>query len=236
MNFKWSSFVKNRFDRTVFTGLPLTIFILVLLILLGTLVGITDAIVNSAPIVKTDLAFANFLYAHRTPTMARALYIITNFADQLTIILLGAGALAYFYFKKEIAYLYSLVLVFAGSEISAYLLKISVGRARPLAQIAYYVEDANRSFPSGHATSAMAIYGFLTYYLVRHTKFKYKNMVAVIGVLLIGLIGFSRLYLGVHFLSDVVAGFLMGGLWLVIGMIFRERHFYVAGLKKGVSS
>ena len=232
MSFEWKPFIKKRLKRKVFTGLPLTVFVIVFLILLGTFVGITDSIVNSAPIVKLDDSFAHFLYQLRTPFLAQVFYVITDFADQITITILGAISLAYLYFKKELAYFYALIIIFLGTEASVFIIKILINRGRPIADIAYYLETSG-SFPSGHSAIAMAFFGFVTYYIVHHiTGGNKKSIITLIGALLILLIGFSRLYLGVHFLSDVIGGFLMGGLWLVAGITFRERHFYTTSLKK----
>src|ERR1035437_4414746 len=233
MGFRLKAFLKKRLKRNVFTGLPLSIIIIIFLILLGTFVGITESIVNSSPMIRFDNSFANFIYQLRTPFLAQFFYAITNFANQITVIILGAIALIYLYLKKELAYLYALILVFLGTEASVYLIKILINRSRPIADIAYYIETSP-SFPSGHSAIAIAFFGFVTYYLVCHIVGKNKKAILILlGTLLIALIGFSRLYLGVHFLSDVLGGFMIGGLWLVVGITFRERHFHNASLKKG---
>ncbi len=225
--------MKKRLEKEVFTGLPLTILLVVFLIILATLVGITDSIVNGAAIVKFDTNFSHSLFVLRTPFLAKVFYIITNFADQITLAVLAVISLAYAYLKKELAYLYSLIIIFLGTDASVFLIKIFINRARPGSDIAYYIENS-KSFPSGHSAIAMAFYGFITYYFIHHIKRKSKKTAVIcIGVLLIGLIGFSRLYLGVHYLSDVLGGFLLGGLWLLAGITFREQHFYTASIKKG---
>ena len=82
----------------------------------------------------------------------------------------------------------------------------------------------------------MAFYGFIAYYLLGHISGKNKHFAILsLSTLLILLIGFSRLYLVVHYLSDVIGGFLIGGLWLLVGIVFREHHFYNSSLKKGKS-
>ena len=233
MKLNLQSFIKKRLERKVFTGLPLTIFVIIFLILLATFVGITDSVVNSATIVKIDNSFANYLYSIRTPFLAQVFYIITNLASPVYIAIPIGISLVYLYFKKEVAYLYALLLTCIGTEGSVFLLKIFINRARPGASIAYYLEGS-QSFPSGHSAIAIAFFGFVVYYLIHHImKGNKKYLVILAGTLLILLIGFSRLYLGVHFLSDVLGGFLIGGLWLIVGITFRERHFYIASLKAG---
>jgi membrane-associated phospholipid phosphatase len=233
MNFNLKPFIEKRLEPKVFTGLPLTIFIIILLILLATLIGLTNAIVNSTPIVNLDNNLANALYQLRTPLGVKVFYTITNFADQITIAILLVISLIYLFFKKELAYLYALIITFIGSEGSAFLIKILINRTRPGADLAYYLETS-KSFPSGHSTVAMAFFGFVTYYIICHINGKSKKFLFIlIGIILIGLIGFSRLYLVVHYLSDVIGGFLVGSLWLIVGITFRERHFYIASIKKG---
>jgi undecaprenyl-diphosphatase len=233
MKFKLKPFLKKRLEPEVFTGLPLTIFIIVFLILLATFIGLTNAIVNSAPIVTLDNNLANALYHLRTPQGVKVFYTITNFADQITIAILLVLSLIYLFFKKELAYLYALIITFIGAEGSAFLIKILINRPRPGANLAYYLETS-KSFPSGHSTVAMAFFGFVTYYIIHHVNGKGKKYLFILlGAILIGLIGFSRLYLVEHYLSDVLGGFLIGGLWLVVGITFRERHFYMSSLKKG---
>jgi len=98
--------------------------------------------------------------------------------------------------------------------------KIAFHRPRP--KLAIYIEHSF-SFPSGHATIAVAFYGFLTYILIRNFKqWKTKVNIFFIGITLILLLGFSRLYLGVHYVSDVWGGYLIGTLWLIISISISE--------------
>ncbi|MBU4431911.1 LssY C-terminal domain-containing protein, partial [Patescibacteria group bacterium] len=79
------------------------------------------------------------------------------------------------------------------------------------------------SFPSGHATTAVAFYGFVTYLLMSLIKSRRRKIhIFFVGFVLIFLIDFSRLYLGVHYLSDVWGGDLVGLLWLIIGISMAE--------------
>jgi len=113
-----------------------------------------------------------------------------------------------------------LLLTIAGAEIFTAISKIVFHRPRP--ELAIYLEHSF-SFPSGHATIAVAFYGFLIYMLTRHfAKWKTRVNVFFAGLIIILLIGFSRLYLGVHYVSDVWGGYLVGALWLIIGISISE--------------
>ena len=86
-------------------------------------------------------------------------------------------------------------------------IKALVKRARP-PQIYHLVKETNYSFPSGHSMSAMAGYGLLIIE-VQKSSLKYKTIIKVFLVIMIFLIGLSRIYLGVHYFSDVIGGFLL---------------------------
>lgn len=107
-----------------------------------------------------------------------------------------------------------------------FVLKNLFARARPELW-SRIVDVTNYSFPSGHAMLSMVIYGLLGYLLA--TQFyRWRVVIATISTLLILLIGFSRLYLGVHWLTDVMAGYAAGLVWLVTCIlsleIWRQRH------------
>lgn len=86
-------------------------------------------------------------------------------------------------------------------------IKALVKRARP-PQIYHLVHETNYSFPSGHSMSAMAGYGLLIIE-VQKSSLKYKTIIKVFLAIMIFLIGLSRVYLGVHYFSDVIGGFLL---------------------------
>jgi membrane-associated phospholipid phosphatase len=100
-------------------------------------------------------------------------------------------------------------------------IKLLVARPRPEPQAG--IIETGYSFPSGTATKAAALYGFLTYLLTRELNSKrQRQALTAAATLLIATIAFSRLALSVHYLSDVVAGVLLGGLWVVVGVARAE--------------
>lgn len=101
-----------------------------------------------------------------------------------------------------------------GGVLLTTVLKYTFQRARPDFIDSGY-SAGSFAFPSGHATVAVGFYGALTLILAYHLRGFSRWVAVVLGVLLILLIGFSRLYLGVHYPSDVLAGYLAAPLWLV---------------------
>ena len=97
-----------------------------------------------------------------------------------------------------------------------YGLKTLFHRGRP-EYSSEFIHRASWSFPSGHAMDSLIVYGFLAFLLLERTTSPTKRRLIVgAAAVLIGTIGFSRMYLGVHYLSDVVGGFLAGMVWLMV--------------------
>ena len=101
----------------------------------------------------------------------------------------------------------------AGSAITVWVMKHVIDAPRPPS--ALYLESSP-SFPSGHAALAMALYGFLFLTIYKHEKHHLQNKSLVLLGLLTIAIGASRLYLGVHYISDVLVGYVIGLIWLFI--------------------
>lgn len=101
-------------------------------------------------------------------------------------------------------------------------LKLYFGRPRP--EIPLLEEAAGLSFPSGHAFMSFTFYGLLAYFLYREIKRSWLRVLAVaISIFLIFSIGLSRIYLRVHYLSDVLAGMSLGLIWLVVSLAILNR-------------
>lgn len=111
---------------------------------------------------------------------------------------------------------------FLGAQATGWSLKYLVGRARPA-----FLEVASAtspSFPSGHSLSSMMVYGFLAFVLARHaTRGRFADLAPAALVVLILSIGFSRMFLSLHYASDVLGGFLVGGLWLLTAIVLSKR-------------
>jgi undecaprenyl-diphosphatase len=110
-----------------------------------------------------------------------------------------------------------------GAEATTWAGKFLIDRQRPT-----FIEAASAlspSFPSGHSTAAMAVYGFLAYLVARDLPTARQRFEVVFWTsILIILIGFSRIFLSVHFTSDVLSGFIVGAFWLLAGFAIAENR------------
>jgi membrane-associated phospholipid phosphatase len=109
------------------------------------------------------------------------------------------------------------VAAFGGAALLARVLKVAVRRSRP-PYASVLLHGFSYSFPSGHATDSLIGYGMLAYFLlVCWGKHSFTQAAIISGsALLVLAIGFSRLYLGVHYFSDVIGGYAAGMVWLSI--------------------
>lgn len=222
------SFANARLDRTRFSGLPLTLLGLVFLYTLLLLGGIIEDILALDPIVAVDMRLGNLLYFYRDELLVKGFLWITLLGKAKVVLSVAGLCTALFWIRKRREFILPFWITLAGSGLFSLLGKLAFHRQRPPG-IGVFTE-ASFSFPSGHATIAAAFYGFIVYYLWRQAQsWNLRLNLLFGGAVLIIAIGFSRLYLGVHFLSDVLGGYLLGFLWLIIGICMVERRLFAKG-------
>lgn len=105
----------------------------------------------------------------------------------------------------------------AGNGLLTRLLKALFERSRPLHDHGYSLAHG-WSFPSGHASGALVAYGMLAYLLILATRRAWHLPITLLAITLVLLIGYSRIVLQVHYFSDVLAGFLSAGAWLIVSI------------------
>jgi phosphatidylinositol-3-phosphatase len=187
------------------------------LILVGALTG--GLLRGAGPTGLVDQPTESFLVAHREAWLTGVMRLATDLgaAGVLVPLVLAAG-LAWRWWRGSWQPLGLLAGAAAGAWIVQVAVKQLVERPRPPAGIALS-QATGFAFPSGHATDAAAVYGMLALLLSRSGHRPARAATWVAGVGLVALVGLSRLYLGVHWLSDVVVGIGLGASWLLAMVI-----------------
>lgn len=214
-------FVHERLGVQNFFGLPFTALLLVLFVNLSILTEISEHIVNSTQMKLVDSAVTLFFYRHRTDLLSSSIYYFTQLGSSVGIAITLVISIIVLHFKGTWHYNASLLVSVLGSGVSIYFTKAYFHRERPL-EVAYY-DLSTFSFPSGHATGAVALVGMFCVFLYQEKEnIKGADWWITLGILYIILIGISRIYLGVHFLSDVIGGYLLGSLWIIVALSILE--------------
>ncbi|HEY5714990.1 MAG TPA: LssY C-terminal domain-containing protein [Psychromonas sp.] len=214
------SFFQARLDTSVFSGLPLSVLTMAFVYVIALLAGVVEDLITSDLIVAADIRIANLFVAFRSDALTEVFIWITLLGKSQIILCFIAIAVALLCLWRKNDYLLALFIAVIGSGACTYLGKLAFHRPRP--ELTVYTEHSF-SFPSGHATIAVAFYGFVGYLLMRFSQSwsRKVNIFFTTMVIIIG-IGFSRIYLGVHYLSDVWSGYLVGAMWLIIAISFSE--------------
>lgn len=164
-------------------------------------------------IINADIAGHNIIQTKlKSDTATIIAKFITNFGSATYLIVISIILLVIIK-NKKIGSL--IILNLALQSILNLVLKNLLRRPRPIGY--NLIDETGFSFPSGHSMAGMAFYGFLIYLIYKNIKNKYVkwSVIIFLGVLIVS-IGASRIYLGVHYTSDVLAGFLISIAYLVM--------------------
>jgi membrane-associated phospholipid phosphatase len=215
------SFLKARFDASTFSGLPLTLLTLSFVYVASLFAGLVEDLITSDTMVATDHRIANLLSALRTGALTDVFTWITLLGNVRIILAFLAVSVGLLWLWRKRYAVLPLLISAAGSTAFTYLGKLTFQRPRP--ETAVYAAHSF-SFPSGHATIAVAFYGFAGYLIARTVpQWNKKVNLVFAAIVLIAALGFSRMYLGEHYLSDVLSGYLVGAMWLIIAISLSER-------------
>jgi undecaprenyl-diphosphatase len=223
----------DRFRKflAAFALLSVELIVVIVLFILSLLVFfyITDEIIEDKNNVFDNAVFG-IIHPFINATNTFAMRIITVFGSHIFLIPANIILALIFLFKKHHWYSLRVPVVSLGSFLVMASLKLVFSRPRPDDPV--YQAAMGFSYPSGHAMSAMTFFGLLIYLV--WNRIRQRNIRWVLTILLvifIVMIGFSRVYLRVHYASDVLAGFSMGIIWLVISLWIMDKIENFAGKK-----
>lgn len=217
---KLYQFLWQRLHAQHFHGLPLTILSLLMIYIAAVFVGLVEDVVTSDSIVALDHLVSQQMSLLSEAGVIDVFIAITSLASTpITILVVLLTAIICWVVRQRYIII-GLLIAVIGSTIFTFVTKMLFQRARPIDILLF---ESTYSFPSGHATVTVALYGFLAYIAIRfNERFAVRVRIVMMTVLVTVLIGLSRIVLNEHYLSDVLSGYLVGTLWLTVAISVTE--------------
>lgn len=195
---KTKKFIKNNLKTIILVTITTLLFILLSYAVSSNKTNYIDALIHS------------YLIDIRNNNLTSILLFITNLGGATFLIILSTILFIIIKKKKIPLYIFmNLTCAFLTNEIT----KSIFTKSRPIG--INLIDETGFSYPSGHSMVSLSFYGFITYLLLKNCKNNLiKTIIIISSIILISLVGFSRIYLGVHYLSDVIGGFLLATIYL----------------------
>jgi undecaprenyl-diphosphatase len=185
-------------------------------VLLLTWLALADLITDrgAAP-TALDSAVLSFMVGHRYPLLTALMIGITNAGGTLAMTVVATLTTGWLAWRRQWAGAALVAVAGLGSAILVPLTKNLIGRLRPTGH--QLVVQTNQAFPSGHALGSITVIGVVTAVALTMTHARRTRAILVTAAtVFVILVGLSRLYLGVHWATDVLGGWLLGGAWLTL--------------------
>lgn len=206
-------------DRPV--NRPLALWLAILTTSAWLFFGVVEDVVSNDPLVYAGQAVYHFMQQLRTPFGDRFMIAVTELGDAAVVFPVVVAVLAWLFRRRawRDAQYWLAATLFGMLAVEA--MKYGFHLSRP---IEIYSGNAANSFPSGHATMSTVVYGFLAVLSATSFRPAWRWLPFSAAALLVSGIGFSRLYLGAHWLADVAAGLSLGVAWITLLAVARARH------------
>jgi len=210
------SFVRARLSREGALGLHFTLGILFLSLATWIFADLAEDVATGDPLTLTDARFSNWLHAHGNPWLTAVMLVITDLHSTIGITVMSLLVAIYLWRRGLRSRVLSFVVTVYGGMLLNFWLKGIFQRARP------HFDDplivlTSYSFPSGHTMAATVFYGVLSAMIISQVRdWRWRTLTILAAALMIMLVGFSRIYLGVHYLSDVLGAIFEGAAWLAL--------------------
>lgn len=196
--------------------------------------GVLEDVVTGDPLVRVDSTVYHLLQGFRTPLADTVMIALTELGDAAVTIAVVTAVMLWLIWRRAWAAAAYWLGAAGFAALLVLALKASLRLPRPVSLP--YDGPYGFGFPSSHATMSLVIYGFLGVLLAREFSARGRWLVFAVVVPLIGLIAFSRLYLGAHWLSDVLGGLAFGTAWVALLGIAYLRHPTPALAARGLAS
>lgn len=213
------AFLHARLSPRSYLGLNLTLGALVLIGAGWLFGGIAEDVATGDLLTVIDVRVADWFHGHATPALTQCMLFITNLHGPAAISMLIGLAAVYLVWKHDWYWLICLLVTVPSGMLLNVLVKYAFHRARPSFDHPLLVVSSY-SFPSGHAAGTTLFYGVLAAMLVsKIAAWRFRVIIVLAMIALIFLVSLSRVYLGVHYLSDVLGGFAEAMAWLALCLV-----------------
>ncbi|UOD35381.1 phosphatase PAP2 family protein [Deferribacteraceae bacterium V6Fe1] len=216
--------IKKRLNPKRETGLVLTTGIIFAMLFAYIFFGIVEDIIFNDPLVSFDINLFYMLQSFHSFFVNIVFIFFTELGSQIPVIIFFITGLIILFFNKKNRELIFYIINFSGGLLFLGALKYAFNRERPNA-IYHFFNELTPSFPSGHAFTSFILYGFAGYLIFKFFKKKFlRNTYMILAITFAIFIGLSRIYLGVHWFSDVVGAYVLGMLWLSVVITAYEYY------------
>lgn len=183
--------------------------------------GVLEDVLSRDTLLQVDLAIFHFLQQVRTASVDRLMIVVTEMGSVGVLLPLAIVVTLWLSWRRSWHTAVYWIGVTAFGEVLVQLLKFTLGRRRPLE---LYTGVERFSFPSGHAVVSTVMLGFLAFLLSRRQPMATRLVIAAMTGVYVTLVAFSRLYLGAHWLSDVIGGIALALAWIaLVSMVYTQR-------------
>jgi membrane-associated phospholipid phosphatase len=210
------TWVRRRVDPSAPTGFPLTFALAVAALALWAFAGLAQDVVSNDDSAFRDQGVQAWAVAHRTGWATSAMKAITWLGSSVVLYPLLVIVGAYFLWRhRDWGPGARCAAALVGAVALYDIVKPAVGRARPPADV-WIGHYSGFAFPSGHATGSIAFYGMLALVLSARASPKARIALWTAAGLVVLVVGASRIYLGAHWMTDVLAGWALGAGWVAL--------------------
>jgi membrane-associated phospholipid phosphatase len=208
---------KNHSSNQV-RALHLIAGLLVFLVMTLTLGEIAEDVRDGDPLTLTDVRFSNWLHTNGSPPLTKLMWIITTLHASVIVCIAAVLVGLYLWRRRQRYWVVALWLSVFGGLLLNNILKLVFHRARPRFRDAVQ-SLTTYSFPSGHTMISTVFYGALAAFVIANSKsWPLRIFSVAMALTLIVLVAFSRIYLGAHYLSDVLGAMAEGFAWIALSL------------------
>jgi membrane-associated phospholipid phosphatase len=210
--------VTNQRSSKQIRTLHLIAGLLVFVVMTLTLGEIAEDVRDGEPLTLTDVHFSNWLHTHGSAPLTKVMWIITTLHASVVVCTVAVLVGLYLWRRRQRYWVVALWLSVFGGLLLNRILKLVFHRARP------HFRDAvqsltSYSFPSGHTMIATVFYGALAAFVIANSKsWPLRIFSVAVALTLVMLVAFSRIYLGAHYLSDVLGAMAEGFAWIALSL------------------